>query len=189
MVQDAFEDVPVLVLDDSGPPFTDEFMPVCMQKRWREAWGLNAAMPPDCTECQQADGGGMLKLADFLLRKHPTARIAMVSSMEDEVIRLFFSVGLNDCADYDTADPVAVVLLQGDPAVYFPAEQYKGGLNSLRATYMSSGRYATYFFAGDNVSFHQHLFRPRFYEAPAGGKSIAQFTSEFIAGTVEAIGP
>jgi hypothetical protein len=189
MVQDAFGDVPVLVLDDSGPPFQDQFMPVCMQRKWRDAWGLNAAMPPDCSECQQADGGGMLKLADFLLRKHPNAKIALISGMEDEVIRLFFSVGLNDCADYDGADPVAVVLLQADPAVFFPATQYTGGLNGLRSMYESTGRFATYYIGGGNPNFHQHLFRPRFYESAAGGKSIAQFTSEFLNGTVATVGP
>ena len=40
MVQDAFGNVPVSILDDSGPPFEDQQMPVCMQKRWREAWGF-----------------------------------------------------------------------------------------------------------------------------------------------------
>jgi hypothetical protein len=189
MVQDAFGDTPVLAISDSGPPFDDQYMPVCMQKRWRDAWSLTDAMPPDCTECRQADGGGMLKLSDFLLRKHPTARIAMISAMEDEVIRLFFSVGLGDCAPYDTADPVAVVLLQGDPAVYFPAEQYTAGLNALRATYMPTGRLSTYYMAGDNVTFHQHLFRNRFYEAPAGGVTIAKFVGDFVNGTNQAIGP
>lgn len=189
MVQDAFGDVPVSVLDDSGAPFEDQYMPVCMQQKWRAAWGLNDALPPDCAECFQADGGGMLKLSDFLLRKHPNAKIALISSMQDEVIRLFFSVGLNDCATYDTADPVAVVLLQGDPNVYFPGQQYADALGDLRATYESTGRFATYFMGGANLMNHQHLFRPRFYESAAGGISIAQFTTDFLNGTVANVGP
>ncbi len=40
-----------------------------------------------------------------------------------------------------------------------------------------------------NLSFHQHLFRPRFYEAAAGGISIAQFASDFVNGTVSTVGP
>ena len=189
MVQDAFGDVPVSVLDDSGPPFNDQFMPVCMQQKWRAAWGLNDALPPDCDECRNADGGGLINLSSFLLEKHPVARIAIISSMEDEVIRLFYSVGLVDCASYDTADPVAVVLLQGDPTVFFPATQYTGGLNALRTEYVSTGRFATYYMGGANLSFHQHLFRPRFYEAAAGGISIAQFTSDFVNGTISTVGP
>lgn len=186
MIQDAFGDVPVIALDDSGPPFENAQMPVCMQQKWRAAWGLTEAMPPDCDECRDAEGGNMVRLADFLLEKHPTARIAMISSMQDEVIRLFFSVGLVNCQNYDTADPVAVVLLQGDPTVYFPAEQYEAGLNGLRSKYNSTGRFATYFMSGQ---FHQHLFRPSFYEATAGGKTLAQFTADFIGGAVETLGP
>ena len=35
-----------------------------------------------------------LGMADFLMRKHPKAKVGLISTMEDEVIRLFFSVGL-----------------------------------------------------------------------------------------------
>ncbi|MDH5672635.1 MAG: pectinacetylesterase family protein [Myxococcales bacterium] len=189
MVQDAFGDVPVMVVDDSGPPFENDFMPVCMQKKWRATWGLNEAMPPDCDDCRDPQGGNMLRLSDFLMDKHPTARIAIISSMQDEVIRLFYSVGLLDCQNYDTADPVAVVLFQGDPNIYFPPGQYENGLKTLRTTYESTGRFATYYMGGINLTFHQHLFRPRFYEAPSGGKTIAQFTADFINGTVQTVGP
>lgn len=190
MVQDAFGDrAHVLVVDDSGPPFDDQYMPVCMQKRWREAWGFAGSLPPDCTECQQADGGGLAKLADFMLRKHPHGRVAMISSMEDEIIRLFYSVGLVDCANYDTADPVSITLLQLDPMVFFPPERYSGGLNKLRADYRESGRLATYYMAGLTLALHQHTFRQRFFEAPAGGVSIASFVEDFLAGQAPHVGP
>ncbi len=189
MVQDSFGDIPVVVVDDSGPPFDDQHMPVCMQKRWREAWGLNAALPPDCTECQQADGGGLLLLANFLLRKHPNSSLVVISSMEDEVIRLFYSVGLQDCANYDTADPVAVVLLQADPGTYFPADQYTGGLNALRDTYGGTGRLGTFFLGGDNITYHQHIFRDRFYDSSVGTESIAKYVSDFLSGTIANVGP
>jgi hypothetical protein len=189
MVQDSFGDIPVYVVDDSGPPFDDKFMPPCMQKKWREAWGFNGSLPPDCEECRQADGAGLAKLADFLLRKHPKARIAMISSMQDEVIRLFYSVGLANCANYDTADPVAVVLLQIDPMVFFPGQQYTDGLNKLRTDYSDTGKFATYYMGGANIVFHQHVFRQRFYEAPSGGVSIAKFVSDFIDGKLQQVGP
>jgi len=121
----------VTVIGDSGVPFSDQYMPACMQKNWRENWGL--ALPPDCTECQQADGGGLLGMADFLMRKHPKANVALISTMEDEVIRLFFSVGLQNCTNYATADPVAITLAQADPTQYMPAAQYTGGLNGVRS--------------------------------------------------------
>lgn len=189
MVQDAFGEVRVYGLDDSGPPFIDKYMPVCMQKRWREIWGLDAALPPDCTECFHTDGGGILNLADFLLEKHPNATIAMISSMNDEVIRLFFSSGLKDCASFETADPVAITLGQFDPAVYMVGTDYAAGLEQLRADYVSTGRLATYFIGGANIAFHQHIWRPRFYEMPSGDLTIAQFVTKFLNDEIVQIGP
>jgi hypothetical protein len=201
MISDAFGDVLVDVVDDSGPPFEDQYMPVCMQKKWREGWGFSGSMPPDCTECQQADGGGMLGMADFLIRKHPRARIALISTTEDEVIRLFYSVGLQNCANFDTADPIGIFTLQGDPNSYYdgPAttvHNYADGLNALRTKYGGTGRFATYYMGGTAPAntYHQHVFRARFYDKggtnPSSGvESIADFIGKFINGTVENVGP
>src|SRR6185436_144599 len=121
---------------DSGPPFSDQYMPVCMQKRWRETWGLNDALPPDCAECRNPDGGGLINFASFLIRKHPNARLAMISSVQDEVIRLFFSMGVKDCANADTIDPVALTVTQIlDPSIFFAADTYTSGLNDLRSRF------------------------------------------------------
>jgi hypothetical protein len=189
MVQDAFGDVLVDVLLDSGIPFSDSYMPPCMQQRWRAAWGLDDALPPDCTECFQANGGGLLDFADFLIAKHPNSRIALVSSMEDQVIRLFFSMGLQSCANYDTADPYAITLLQGFPDVYFPAASYTAGLNEVRTRFAGTGRLATYYLAGSNVEFHQHIWRTRFTDPTAGSERISTFVSGFLAGQMDVVGP
>jgi hypothetical protein len=184
MIQDAFGNVPVVAIADSGVPFTDQYMPACMQKHWRDGWGL--ALPPDCTECQKADGGGLLGLADFLLRKHPNARIGLISTMDDEVIRLFFSVGLQNCANFDTADPVAITLGQATPGVYMAAADYEGGLNGVRAQYQSTNKLSTYFMPG---SLHQHIIRPYFYTQAVGGKTLQQYVTDYIGGTMGQIGP
>jgi hypothetical protein len=190
MFQDAFGAVRVDALLDSGPPFSDQYMPVCMQKRWRETWGLNDAFPPDCTECRNPDGGGMINFANFLIRKHPNARLAMISSMEDEVIRLFFSMGVKDCANADTIDPVALTITQIlDPTIFFAATTYTDGLNDLRARFSSTGRFGTYFMSGAAKTYHQHVFRQRFYETPAGSQTIAEYVTLFLNGQIAQVGP
>jgi len=190
MLQDAFGSVRVDALLDSGVPFSDQYMPVCMQKRWRELWGFDASLPPDCTECRQADGGGFIHLADFLMKKHPNGTIAAVSSTQDEVIRLFFSSGQKDCATFETADPVLITTGQVmDPTVYFSAADYTAGLNDLRAQYVSSGRLASYMLGGANSTLHQHVWRARFVDSTAGSITIAQFVSDFLNGTMQQIGP
>jgi hypothetical protein len=188
MVQDSFGGgVAVDVLDDSGPPFADTFMPVCMQKKWRDLWGLNDALPPDCAECLQTDGGGLVHLSDFLVRKHPAAKIALVSSMQDEIIRLFYSAGNNDCMGFDQADPVGNFLFTLGGT--FPADQYTAGLDDLRTTYVPTGRFGTYFLGGSNITFHQHIWRARFFDAAAGTVPIAQWVTDFLGGKVAQVGP
>ncbi|HVW27545.1 MAG TPA: pectin acetylesterase-family hydrolase [Polyangiaceae bacterium] len=189
MVQDAFGSVLVTAVDDSGPPFDDMYMPPCMQKLWRDNWGFDDAFPPDCMECKQADGAGMVHYADFLMKKHPNGTVAIISSIQDEVIRLFYSPGLQNCMNYETANPVTIVLAQADPNTYFPAQTYTDGLNDLRTKYISTGRFATYYMGGTNITFHEHIFRDRFYTAAAGNVTIAQFVTDFLGGKMQQIGP
>jgi hypothetical protein len=184
MWQDAFAEVLVTLLVDSGPAFPDAQLPVCMQKRWRELWGFDAAFPADCTECAQADGGGLINAVKFLQRKHPNFTIAELSSTEDEIIRMFYSNGLDNCANFDSNDPLGALLNN------FPAEQYSAGLAGLRAAYQGTGHFASYYINGsDNRTFHQHLWRPRFYEAAQGGVTIADWVSAYLAGELKQIGP
>jgi hypothetical protein len=196
MVQDAFGNIPVLPVDDSGPPFSDTYMSTCMQKNWREAWGYNGSLPPDCAECRQADGGGLAHLADFLLKKHPKARIALISTVQDEVIRLFYSPGLSNCANYNTADPIGIFALQADPNSYMAGQSYTDGLTELRTKYQTTGKFASYYMGGaaPNNTYHQHVFRSRFYDKGGANpspsvESIADFVGHFINGQVETIGP
>jgi hypothetical protein len=191
MVQDAFGSVLVTVLDDSGPSFPDgpRSMPVCLQKNWRELWGFNESFPSDCSECRQADGGGLNLLWKFLLRKHPNLLLGVISSMQDEVIRLFYSSGLQNCSGFTTADPTTITLGQIDATVYMPGEDYTAGLNSLRMQSVSSGQFSSYYLGGANITHHQHLWRGRFFEAGAGTETIAAWTANLLAGKVEQIGP
>jgi hypothetical protein len=189
MISDAFAGVQADAVLDSGVPFDDEFWPPCLQRSWRELFGLDHGLPPDCAECFHADGGGLLALSDFLIDKHPTARIAVISSLQDEVIRLFFTPGQDQCATLTNADPIGLTLGQLTGSAIFPPDTYQAGLLALRAHYEGSGRLATYFLADLNVTLHQHTWRPRYFEAPPAKVSIAQFVSDFLDGRVDQVGP
>jgi hypothetical protein len=188
MISDAFG-VQTDAILDSGVPFEDEFWPTCLQKTWRDLFGLDDALPPDCEQCFNADGGGLLGLSDYLMVKHPTSHIAMVSSVHDEVIRLFFTPGLDDCATVTTADPVGITLGQLTGGQLFPEATYESGLLGVRAKYGSTGRMATYFLAGVNQTLHQHTWRPRFFEVTAGSQSMASFIAGFLEGQMDQVGP
>lgn len=184
LVQDSFDKSHVVTLDDSGPSFPDAQLPPCMQKRWRELWGFKDSLPADCEECKQADGGGLGKMGTYLEKKHPNFRYGLISSMHDEVIRAFYAMGENNCSGFETASPVPAVFLS------LPTETYRAGLTGVRAMYLDTGKFASYYMSGPfNSTYHQHIFRPRFYEAAQGTTTIAQWTTDFLAGKMVQVGP
>jgi hypothetical protein len=129
-------------------------------------------------------------MADYIIAKHPHSKLGMISAMQDEVMRLFFSAGLNKCANADTIDPFEVTVGQIlDPNIIMSGDLYTMAVTKLREKYVGSGQLSTYLITGANITFHQHVFRARFYEAVAGDKTIAQFVQDTMDGVVQQIGP
>ena len=83
----------LIALNDSGPPFSEQYLPACLQKNWSKLWGFDAALPKDCAECSMADGSGPTNIDYYWMHKYPKLTLGVVSTMQDEVIRLFFSQG------------------------------------------------------------------------------------------------
>ncbi len=189
LVQDSFGSVPVVCIDDSGPPMSSQYIPDCLQKLWRDAWGLDDALPSDCTECTNSAGGGLMNIVQYWRRKYPNPRFALVESVHDEVIRLFFSAGNNSCANAANADPIGLWL--GTLGGTYDQNQFQRGLLALRNEFLCTGQMASYYVDAFGVdSLHQQLFRDRFYQAAATGSSttIAQWVSDFLAGNMTQVG-
>ncbi len=191
MVQDSFGEVPVTVLDDSGPPFRIAYLPACVQQQWRTLWGFDAALPSDCAECARADGSGLTDVVLYWHHKYANARVGLVSTIQDEVMRLFFASGDDDCASNN-----ATLLDTEQLAGGYTGAQYTAGLNDLVSTYACTGALATYFIGGQNAAFpnptyHQHIFRSEFYTADTndGGLTMAQWTADLLAGNLQIVGP
>jgi hypothetical protein len=138
---------------------------------WRDLWNLGAALPPDCTECTQPDGGGMANLFAFSAAKYPNANATIISSVDDEIMSLLLGAGENDCA------------LQGG----LPAGKYEAGLDELRSTgTTTSSAFASYFIPG---GVHMYLPFDDFYAPLAGSVPLVDFTNDVLAGTMTQIGP
>jgi len=196
MVQDSFGKIPVIVIDDSGPPFSATYLTPCLQKKWRELWGFDDALPSDCTECKHEDGSGLTDVVYYWLHKYPKAKVGIVSTMHDEVIRLFFSQSLNSCA----SDNATSLTLGQAGCGGYSCDSYTKGLDELRSTFLCTGRLATYFIGGkklpamgldDSSGYHQHIFRTEFYSACTddGSITMAQWAKDFIDGKLENVGP
>jgi hypothetical protein len=117
--QTAFGTTPVYLLDDSGPPLADAYMTPCLQQMFRSAWNLDAALPAGCTECTQADGGGLTNALGWLADKYADRRLGLITSTRDGTIRSFYGFGYPDC----------VVGAQGFP---MPEDAFAAGIADLR---------------------------------------------------------
>ncbi|MEY4582342.1 MAG: hypothetical protein RL701_7045 [Pseudomonadota bacterium] len=167
MVSDSFRGVPVDVIADSGLPFSDTY-----------------------TECQQSDGGALRGVIDFNFRKHPSLRIAMISRTEDEVMRLFYSGGTNNCQNFETLDPVTLVLGHLiDPTNMYPATMYSDAVADARDRLAARYAFASFVIGAPNQNYHQIMFRPDFYTLTRNSITPAQFVTDFIRGKLYQVAP
>ncbi|HMJ14355.1 MAG TPA: hypothetical protein VK524_23225, partial [Polyangiaceae bacterium] len=190
-VQDAFLKVGsarVTVVMDSAVIYSDEFLDPCFQTKWRELWGLDAALPPasDCPECHPADGGGLLELIFFGGRKHPASQLGVITATHDSITRAFFARGEDMCSD---AFPLFV-----------PQEKFEAALDDLRLQVKTSeggASFCTYYVESGTEplrntphdQMHQWLPFDRFYQNLASSTSPAVWLRRLLAGESSSVGP
>lgn len=172
-IADAFPAARVTLLDDSGPPMSDEYMTPCLQKQWREAWGLDDTMPADCTDCFPADGGGIVNLGTYLGEKHSDQHLVLVSSLADETIRFFFGFGANDCN----------VIFPSTPADVFEA-----GLYDLRDNHLNTpeGVWGSYFIEGSQ---HTWIGSGSYFTEEVDGVKLVDWIAALIDGQTSNVSP
>jgi hypothetical protein len=201
MVQDAFGSVPVTLIDDSFPPFPGtDYITACLQKINRDLWGLDASIPSDCAECTSPDGSGIPNIVPYWHHKYPNAKAGLISSVHDQIIRLFLAAGTNDCSDTDP-NFLSGLGFQGGDVPSFDGGTYETGLDLVRTTYSCTNVISSYYIGtgdpdasdvnGSIDTLHQFLFRPRFYDplAGPGQPTLAQWVADFVGGKMEQVGP
>ncbi len=94
-------DVPVDVVNDSGPPLGEEYLTPCLQQRMAELWKWGASVPAGCKACDVAAGHVTEPVVRWSFGKTKSRRHALISSSEDGIIKTFFGYGLNDCKSID----------------------------------------------------------------------------------------
>jgi hypothetical protein len=190
MVQDSFGSIPVIVLMDSALPFREQYLPACIQEQWRNLWGFNGALPSDCAECMTP--GGVVNIVYYLLHKYKRATIGAVTTMQDEVIRLFYSQGDNDCS----SDNATYLTLTNGLDNGYPGSEYTAAIQDLLQTFACTNRVAAYQIGGTNPiylnpTYHQHIFRDEFYQAITddGGVTLASWAQNYVSGNLQIVGP
>jgi hypothetical protein len=167
-------DLDAVLIDDSAPIFRDQFLDPCLQQAFRDTWGLDAALPQDCEDCFNADGGGLSNYFNYIAEKYPNANFGLISSERDQVISTFFSFGLNDCN-------------AGFPNPFGYADTFEMGLYDLRDNVLGNNpRFATYYIAGSS---HTWTSGGAFQDDNGTGTVLADWYADVIAGTFNDVVP
>jgi len=165
------EDVNVILVADAAAIFTDEYLTPCLQQMARDTWGLDEYIDPDCDGCIGNDGGGLVKMYDFMAKKYPDATFGLISATEDATMRMFYGYGLNDCE------------------VLFPdyeGELYTDALLDLRDYFENLGFGGTYFYEGVD---HGRLEMDELYTTEVDGTALLDWFMDILDGTTAHVGP
>lgn len=157
-------DVKVTLIDDSGPPMSEEFIPQCLQEHMRETWGITETLPADCADCD--DPVWIEPFISHVMTKYADRSLAIISSDSDETISNFWSFGENDCAT-----------LNGGFAAY-PAGKYRQGLEDLRdrIAVEAGGKFGLYLVDGT-----EHVFLDNGFTVTVDGTKLEEWIGSAIA--------
>jgi len=85
----AFEPIPTHLLIDSAPPFDTDVQDGAVFEAQTEAWGLNETLPSACLDDGQPTCTTLKDLLFSHFEAHPSARVGLISSNADSVLRFF----------------------------------------------------------------------------------------------------
>jgi cysteine-rich repeat protein len=167
--QEAFGPVPVILLDDSGPPMSTAAIPTCLQHTFRTTWNFDATFLALCgSDCPNADDW-VLDYLHHVEGVFAHRGLGLVSNTQDMVIRTFYGFGANDCMG-------GVV----DGTVY------QNELLAIRADRTPGDLFGTYYVTGIG---HTFLRTPSFYLTGVGGTPLTNWVADLLAGHPTQVGP
>ncbi len=165
------DDVELTVIDDSGPPLGSDVMPPCLQRLFREAWGLDGTVLAACPACDPEDFG--TDYLEHLLATHPNVRFGLFSNTADAVIRTYMGFGWgNGQHDHCAGTPLPV-----------PALAYAEDLLSIRARH--EREISTFYVTGLGHT----VLRVGFHLTAVDGTSVPAWIADVLDGQITHVGP
>ena len=168
-VQRAFGNVPVDLLDDSGPPLGPSVVPPCLQAQWRDTWGLKSTFIADCgPTCANTDDY-LSNYVSAILATHPHLKAGLVSSLADQTIRVFFGFGGDNCT---------TLIPDVSP------DDYKAALLTFRSKVESeSTGFGTYY-----IDSTQHTWLSSTFTQSVDGVVLRDWVGALLAGNTQQVG-
>jgi hypothetical protein len=170
-VQWAFGDVPITMVNDSGPTLSEQFVPRCLRDLYRITWGLDQTLLRDCgSECT-SEGDYITQFLERTARHVNDRFTGLIESSEDAVIRGYFGIGtnggLNDCRGS---------MLVGQPMA---ADLFRMGLLDYQNRVRQYPGFSTFFPASSQ---HTWLNSESFYTGEVGGVRMVDWFNGILEG-------
>jgi len=170
-VQNAFGDVPVTVIDDSGPPLASTWVPTCMQNGLRQLWNLDATLLAECGSACPKPDDYFESYVTFAAGKAPQRNLGLISSLGDDVISWFLGFGQNDCKGQSALSP----------------SQYQAGIEDFRDRIVKPfPKFGTYYLPGTE---HTYLTQNSFYTLSVNGTKLTTWMANHLAGNPSHVKP
>jgi hypothetical protein len=167
-----FGSIPVVMLDDSGPPMSDTYVPSCLQQQWNQLWGFDQGVLADCgSDCPDHNNFTM-DLVKHSVHAYPTAPAGLISAQADGVITFFFGFGANNCSG--TAVPLT-------------GAQYQAGLEEFRTNVTAlTPHYGTFYI---NSTTHTWIGDDTLYATVVNGVAMKTWVGNLLNGQISQVSP
>jgi len=174
VVQEAFGDIPVTAIDDSGPPMSSEFLATCLQEKWRTTWGFDGSILKDCGEDCPDPNDYSIPYSIHVANKFPDHMGGLIETTSDAIISGFYGFGTNDC--------------MGSFFTPIPPATFEMGLLDYRERIVElDANLGTYYIAGSG---HTQLSMNTFFGIEVGGVLLVDWFRDIVEGTAAAhVGP
>ena len=181
-VATAYGSVPVTMIDDSGPPMADPYLPQCLQSELVTLWSLDKTVLVACGDDCVGDGGVdtghfAINVLKHLGKKYPTRILGIMDSTGDATISSFFGFGADNCTSFSP-----------ELALMFTA-----GLQDIRTEMSFDTNFGEFVFAsGDHTSLEGQLDTRVAGGTVDGGApavALSDWLTAMIGGTASNPGP
>lgn len=171
-VANAYGDgVELTVIDDSGPPLSDDVIAPCLQTLFRDTWNLDGTVLAECPACNPTDFA--TDYLEHVIANHPNVRFGLFSNTSDAIISTYMGFGWGN-GQHDNCE--------GTP-LPVPALTYADDLSAIRAdnepeisTFYVLGLGHTVLRVGYNITF-------------ADGTSVPEWIGDVLDGQITHVGP
>ncbi len=160
------------VIDDSGPPLSNDVIPPCLQATFREVWGLDNTVLAECPGCDPENFA--TELLDNVIATHPEIRFGLFSNTADQIIRTYMGFGWSD-GEYNNCG-------DGLPGTV-PAQAYSLDLDKIRAAHLDAT--SSFYITGIGHT----VLRLGYYLTSVDGTSVPEWIGDVLDGQVTHVGP